>query len=159
MNDLKTLTKAALDRLPLFEDSSHTIECESGGNRLRGELVQLDKLACAFNSVGVECDKLASASMDRLKLVAEQLSKKLTYLLEPISPVEVDSQQCVVQLRSTPPSKDDGATTYYELLVRRGGLLSLCRFAKQSGSERKIVPAAVTREVFLRLADDLGNVV
>ncbi len=158
MNDLKNQTKAALDRLPLFSDSSHVVECESGGNHLHCELIQLDKLACAFNHLGVECDRLSSASMDRLKQVAEQLSKKLTYLLEPISPIEVDSQQCVVQMRSKPPQKEVGTTTYYELLVRHGGMLSLCRFVKQNGVERMIVPAEVTREVFLRLADDLGSV-
>ena len=71
--------------------------------------------------------------MDGLKPVAETLSRRLTYLLEPISPMEAMPQQCVVQLRSNPPQKDDNGTSYYELLVARGGRLSLCRWLKERG--------------------------
>ena len=100
---------------------------------------------------------MAAAPIDQLKKVADALSKRLTYLLEPISPIEVDADQCVVQLRSNPPQRDDNGTQYYELLVRRGGELSLRRYQKQSGGVRQGVPAQVTREVFLRLIGDFSE--
>ena len=93
-----------------------------------------------------------------LKIKAEQLSARLTYLLEPISPIEIDSQGCVVQLRSNPPQKETDCTSYYELLLSRGGEISLCRYTRAVGQERKPIPAQVTREVLVRLAGDLSTV-
>ncbi len=80
----------------------------------------------------------------------------MTYLLEPISPIELDSQGCVVQMRSTPPQKDADRTSYYELLVSRSGELSLVRYTRLAGQPREIIPAQVTREVLLRLAGDFA---
>lgn len=91
---------------------------------------------------------------DELKQTAERLSARLTYLLEPISPIEVDAHGCVVQMRSNPPHKDADRTTYYELLVSRAGELSLARYARASGQSREVIPAHVTREVLARLVSD-----
>jgi hypothetical protein len=133
------------------------LECAASGQKLQAELVALDTLACAFNNLGVELDALASAPVATLKQVADQLSRRLNYLLEPITSVELDAEQCVVQLRSNPPQKDDNGTSYYELLVKKGGLVSLTRYQKQPGEARRFVPAHVTREVFLRLVDDFSK--
>jgi hypothetical protein len=59
-----------------------------------------------------------------------------------------------VQLRSSPPQQGDDGTSYYELMVRRGGDITLSRYQKQPGQIRQIVPANVTREVLQRLAED-----
>ena len=91
--------------------------------------------------------------------MAENLSKRLTYLLEPISPIETDAQGCVVQLRSNPPHKDTDRTSYYELLVSRAGELSLCRYTRPAGGTRQLIPAELTREVLCRLAGDFEAVV
>ena len=82
------------------------------------------------------------------------LAEKLTYLMEPINPIEFDAEGCVVQLRSAPPQRDDDGRCYYELLVRRGGEISLRRFRKDNGDARRTIAATVTREVLLRLAGD-----
>jgi hypothetical protein len=74
--------------------------------------------------------------------------------MEPISPIEIDAQACVVQMRSNPPQRDDDGRTYFELLVRRGGEISLCRFRKENGAGRKPITATVTREVLVRLVGD-----
>jgi len=123
---------------------------------LATELIALDALALSFDHLTLTSGSLATASLDQLKKVSDSLSKRLTYLLEPISPIEVDADQCVVQLRSNPPQRDDNGTRYYELLVRRGGQLSLRRYQKEAGGVRQAIPAHVTREVFLRLADDFS---
>ena len=71
-------------------------------------------------------DKLANAAtIDQLKDIANALSKQLSYLLESISPIEVDDEACIVQMRSNPPQKDDDGTRYYELVVARGRVESL----------------------------------
>jgi hypothetical protein len=153
---LQAQAQAALDSLPFFSTGPRAIDCQDGGERLHSELVAHEQLALAFERLEVVSAPLAEAPMDRLKIVAEDLSHRLTYLLEPISPVEVDAEQCIVQLRSNPPQRNENGASYYELLVQRGGRLSLCRWTKAVGSARQIVPAQVTREVFLRLVTDFS---
>ena len=154
---LKTQAESALSNVATFTQGYHTIDLAEAACRLSADLVALDALALAFDHLTVTNQTLVNATIDQLKKVADRLSKRLTYLLEPISPIEVDANQCVVQLRSNPPQKDDNGTRYYELLVRRGGELSLRRFQKQAGGVREKIPAQVTREVFLRLVDDFSR--
>jgi len=153
---LKSQVQTAIAGLSPFSADRHGIEFSESGQRLSANIVALDALALAFDHVTLTSDALASASIDELKKVADALAKRLTYLLEPISPIEVDADQCVVQLRSNPPARDDNGTRYYELLVRKGGELSLRRFQKLPGGTREAIPAHLTREVFLRLVDDFS---
>jgi hypothetical protein len=159
MTTLKNEAKTKLEQLESNSNYPHRLQCATSGERLQAEIVALDTLACAFNFLGVEMVALATAPVETLKGVADQLSRRLTYLLEPITSVEIDADQCAVQLRSNPPQKDDNGTSYYELLVKKGGLISLCRYKKQPGEVRRFVPAHVTREVFLRLVDDFSKAV
>jgi hypothetical protein len=150
--------RSALAGLSSPSSVQQSLELREGGQRFSGELAALDTLGCVFTHFALESDKLANAPIGELKQVAETLSKRLSYLLEPIQPVEVDPEHCVVQLRSNPPQREPGRVSYYELLVRRGGHLSLCRYEKQAGQVREGVPAHVTREVFLRLVSDFSAV-
>jgi len=152
---LKSQLQSALANLAPFQ-CSQSLAVSEAGQQLSAELTALDALALSFDHFTLTSSPLAAASLDQLKKVADALSKRLTYLLEPISPIEIDADQCVVQLRSSPPQRDDNGTRYYELLVRRGGELSLRRYQKESGGVRTTIPAHVTREVFLRLADDFS---
>jgi hypothetical protein len=153
---LRAQADAVLNSIGAFHNGERLLECGEAGHTLRSELTALDTLGCAFQSFAVRSETLRCASMERLKQVAETLSSRLTYLLEPISPVEIDHEQCVVQLRSNPPQKDENGTSYYELLVASGGRLSLCRYSKEPGNPRRTIPAQVTREVFLRLVADFA---
>ena len=121
------------------------------------ELQSVDQLACAMLRLSVRSDKLSACSMEQLQQIAEDLSDRLSYLLERISPIEIDQEACVVQMRSNPPQQDDDGTRYYELVVERGAL-SLCRFEKAPGKTRSTVAANVTREVVGRLARDFAAV-
>lgn len=156
---LASQTKPALANLAPSAGGSQTLVVAESGVQLEAEIVAVDALALAFEHLTVTRAALATATIEQLKKLADALSKKLTYLLEPISPVEVDADQCIVQMRSSPPQRDDNGTRYYELLVRRGGQLSLRRFEKQPGNPRQPIAAQVTREVFLKLVDDFAQVV
>ena len=153
---LSSRASEALNSLGTFSQDERRLECAADGDRLQCTLLAVDTLACAFQTLDVTVAALASAPLTQLKQTAESLSRRLTYLLEPIGPVEIDADQCVVQLRSTPPQKSENGTYYYELLVANGGRLSLCRFVKEPGEVRRQIPAQVTREVFLRLVGDLA---
>jgi hypothetical protein len=141
-----------------FSSGDELVEILDQARQLRCRLVALDSLACAFTRLALRADSLAGMSPERLKKTAEILSARLTYLLEPISPIEIDSQGCVVQMRSNPPQKESDRTTYYELLVSRTGELSLSRYARAAGESRQMIPAHVTREVLSRLVADFSAV-
>jgi hypothetical protein len=147
----------ALDQLGSFAAGPRELSVAADGVRLWCEIQSADQLALAVNRSLVTVDKLQTAPLAKLESIAAALAKRLTYLLEPISPIEIDHEQCIVQMRSSPPSKGDDGTTYYELLVRRGGELELVRFRKIPGQPRETIPATLTREVFLRLTTDLAT--
>lgn len=132
------------------------VEESDGGVRISCELLALETLACAFDRLEVFRPAWAGRPMAQVKATAEQLSRRLTYLLEPIRPIETDSERCIVQMRSSPPRTDEDRTSYYELLVERSGALSLVRFEKPAGEIRRRVPIHVTREVFRHLLTDFA---
>ena len=105
----------------------------------------------------MESPKLAQADLADLQKRSAELSARLTYLLEPIAPIESDGESCSVQMRSNPPHRDDDGTRYYELLMRRGGSISLRRWQSQPGQCRQQIPAELTREVIVRLAGDFAD--
>lgn len=154
---LKPQLEQTLAGMAPFSTGEQSIDLVDGELRLHCNLVALDSLACAFSRLALAADRLSGLDSGDLQQVAAQLSAKLTYLLEPISPIETDSEGCVVQMRSNPPHKDADRTSYYELLVSRGGELSLTRYTRASGQPREVVPAHVTREVLCRLAGDLAE--
>ena len=134
------------------------INVSGSGQRFSVNLTAIDSIACAFTDFTLESDKLAPAPIEQLRKVAENLSARLTYLLEAIRPIEIDPDQCVVQMRSSPPQRNEDRTSYYELLVAKGGRLTLSRYEKPSGGLRQVVPAHLTREVFWRLLRDFSEV-
>lgn len=148
--------KKQLGAIGSFAGTPHALAANDGGERLKCELLTLDRVGCEFTRFAVWADTLATATMDQLKRVSEALATRLTYLLEPIKPIEQDADQCVIQMRSVPPQREADVTSYYEVLVRRGGELSLCRWQKAPGDVRQPLPAQVTREVFLRLVGDFA---
>lgn len=135
------------------------LQVQTSTGLVEADLVGVDAIGCAFQTLAYTTDKLAAATLDELKAISQTLTAKLTYLLEPIGLVEADSDRCSVQLRSSPPQKNDDGTSYYELMVRKGGDITLSRYSKKSGQLRQIVPAQVTREVLGRLADDFLSAV
>ena len=135
-----------------------TLAASDTGGTVSCELVALDGIGCAFDQLTYHTSRLADASLDQLRALSEDLSRRLCYLLEPIRPLEIDIDRCQIQMRSNPPQKDENGNSYYELLVEKGGQISLCRYQKAPGQPRQNVPAYVTREVLLRLASDFAAV-
>jgi hypothetical protein len=131
-----------------------TVAAQAGTRRITCDTLERTSLAISFQRLELATSELAAASAADLQRISKLLAERLTYLLEPISPIETDAQACVVQMRSNPPQRDDDGRSYYELLVRRGGAISLARYRKENGAARQQVPATVTREVLLRLAGD-----
>jgi hypothetical protein len=142
----------------LATGGAHALSLRADPHELTCDVVEHDSLAVSFNSLRLATSQLAEASVARLERISKSLAERLTYLMEPISPIETDAEACTVQLRSNPPQRDDDGRAYFELIVRRGGELSLCRFRKEAGQARQPVPATVTREVLVRLVGDFERV-
>jgi hypothetical protein len=131
-----------------------TVTAEAQPRKISCDIVERNSLAVSFERLRLATSELASSSPADLARIGKALSDRLTYLMEPIAPIEIDAQACVLQLRSNPPQRDDDGRSYYELTVRRGGEIALVRFRKENATARRQIPATVTREVLLRLVGD-----
>jgi hypothetical protein len=151
--DIKTDIQRELKRIQGVSGKG-LLQVDADGGRIEADLLAVDAIGCSFQTLGYSTDRLATSTLDELKEISEDLTSRLIYLLEPIGMVEVDRDRAAVQLRSNPPQKGEDGTSYCELMVRRGGDVTLSRYQKKSGQIRQIVPANVTREVLQRLAED-----
>jgi len=147
--------------LPIIANSGSpeqlTIDVEHG--TLRCKMKAIDAIGCSFQTFSLTTDRLANTTPPELKKLSETLAAKLHYLLEPIRLIEIEAEGHLLQFRSDPPQKNEHSTSYYELLAKCGGELTLCRYNKPIGKERSVVPANVTREVLCRLTADFVEAV
>jgi len=152
-----TLRENFLNQLAAAIGKQHQrITATEGPRTLRCEIDQCDQLAVAVYELALETHELANVEIAKLQAASQALCQRVTYLLEPISPIETDADSCVVQMRSTPPQQHENARYYYELFLRRGGSVALYRYEKQPGVIRQRVPATLTQEVLARLAEDFN---
>ena len=147
----------ALSAIPLFSQGRETARAVAGSKQAVCELLSLDSLACSVERLSVNNPALAGLPAAKLKDAASRLAARINYLLEPISPIEIDLQGCVVQLRSNPPQKNESGTSYYELLIGHSGEISLARYHCPPGALRILSSAFFTREVLLRLVGDFAS--
>lgn len=126
-----------------------------GGDSIELGVDQDDRLAVAFWNFELRSDRLHAADADRVRQVAEAITKRVVYLLEPLTPCELDALSCVVQLRSAEPELDADSRAYYEVLVTTGGAVTLSRYRKSPGALRERVPATLTKQVLVRFARDV----
>jgi hypothetical protein len=143
----------------LLGQSQQRLVATDGPRTIRCQVEQCDALSAAVTDFVLETAELATADIAKLQAASHSLCQRVTYLLEPVSPIEIDATGCVVQMRSNPPHKDDNGLRYYELTLRRGGCVSLCRYEKQPGNARTVVPANLTHEVLARLVEDFDAAV
>jgi len=139
-----------------------TVTMQDGGVSLSVGFLAVDSLACSFEQIGLQAPHLAGCGFDVLKKWAEQLSRRITYLLEQIGPLEYDEPAGQVLIRSTPPSQLSNGTQYYEILLQshQGGRFTLQRYESTKGQPgRRQAPLTTTHEVLLKLADDLSDTV
>lgn len=124
---------------------------------LRVEVAGIDRLGCEFVEFVYETPALAQLAMPDLKKLGQRLAAALKYLTEPIQVIEIDGQAGVAQLRSVVPVMAPTGARYFEVLVKRGGSLSIQRYEAAPGQSRQRIIAVVTREIFHRLADDFAK--
>ncbi len=149
-----TIQKQFEQELSKIGSGPATVAVDAVPRHLNCDVVERNSLAVSFNRLRLATVELASAGAPELERIGKSLADRLTYLMEPIAPIEIDAQECVMQLRSSPPQRDDDGRSYYELTVRRGGEIALQRYRKENSNARRQIAANVTREVLLRLVGD-----
>lgn len=87
--------------------------------------------------------------------VADDLVRRVDYLLEPLAIIESEPGDNQVQIRSEKPSRSGDDRRYYEMNVDGGGI-SIQRF-KATGNSRENEDIQLTRESFERLCHDLDQ--
>jgi hypothetical protein len=123
------------------------------------DLTAVDSMSCSLRELRARVPALENASFDGLKTWADALCGKITSLLEHIGAIETDAETATVLVRSTPPARQAGATTFYELVLRAPGSLSLRRYRTTSDNPRQPLDLQVTHEVLEKLVADLAATV
>ena len=120
------------------------------------DFVAVESLSCAFRELRFAAPDLHDASLSVLQAWSRTVCERITYLLEHIGPLEVDSLSMTVLIRSTPPERDGGRVSFYEIVVQPAGCLILRRFSRTRGEfERQPQDIRVTHEVLRKLVQDL----
>jgi hypothetical protein len=142
----------------LDSDVPTTVEWSTeGGAAVAVDFTVVDSLSCGFRELRVSAERLKTAvSMSGLLSWADSVCQKVTYLLEHIGPLETDKAAQIVLIRSTPPVKSPGQTTFYEILVQTPGTLSLRRYTRAGhDADRSSCDIQMTHEVLVRLVQDI----
>ena len=135
---------------------------DAAGLTLSIDFTSIDSMSCSVSQIELFVPSLQSAAFDALKKWADSLSRRITYLLEQIAPLEYDPSAGQVLIRSNPPDQLADGTQYYEIVLssQSGGNFRLRRYRSTKGQPgRDPVELTVTHEVLLKLADDLAATV
>ena len=156
---LKTNIDQELRSLGHFaaDDGPRSATLAVGDAEMVVRLQALDSMACEFEEIQLTSPRLADATFDQLMPMAKAIIDRLTYLYEPLAVIEADQEAHVIQLRSSVPSREDGRTCYFEVMLGSDGV-SVKRYASVN-KRRRVEPAQVTQQVLCRLTNDLLSVV
>ncbi len=119
------------------------------------EINQIDTLACQLWDVEVVTGVPPKETITER---AEQLTKRVSGLMEPLTALEIDTVRGIAQLRSNPPALKNQARHYYELMVEKSGRTTVRRYEGSYVSmERKRLAFTLTREALAKLVSDLSS--
>lgn len=124
--------------------------------------VAVDRMSCAFESLTLHVPALIGREVSVLRDWADQLSQRVTYLLESIGPIEIDDSGSQILIRSNPPDVSQGATQFYEVLLsaQANGTFLLKRYRTESGQPgRESVDILLTNETLKKLVNDLVDTI
>lgn len=146
----------AIYRLELeAADRLGEVPIESFGLREGGPI---QPAAASLLNLGTPTAPGSPVAPGRLARLAENVPSRLTYLLEPLAPIEQEGGEQFLLIRSAPPRRQEGSIDYYEIQLVGGSHLSLERYSYQHDRRIREKRAMVfTREVFERLLEDLAE--
>lgn len=147
--------QAVRERAP-FHDRTEQVVAREGGLLLRCDLHGAERLGCALSRLELVEEAAGALENSEVLARAERVCDKVTYLLEPLAPIEVDRIHGKVLVRSRVPKIEGDARAYYELVASADGRMSLCRYHyRPQERKRSLVDFALTGEQLALLVDDL----
>ena len=127
-----------------------------GGATVEVNFTAIESLGCAFRELRAVAGALRERPFESLKTWAEQICRKVNYLLEQIGPLELDPESQQVLVRSSVPAKSGEQISYYELRIAAPGTLCLRRYTRpEHDSLPQLCDIQVTQEVLLKLVEDI----
>ncbi len=154
LKNIQTLsTKVTSSPEPLYE----TIKTDTF--ELNLAITDVDSLSSQIETLNLTKVEKEGPDLTRIKSQATQLEHRITYLLEDLALIELDSYDCKAQVKSKIPRFEGDSITYYEFLLDKGDALSLVRtrFDKEQGTKTRI-PMTFTLEVMERLLNDISTI-
>jgi hypothetical protein len=114
---VETLRRLAADGAQAAEVTATVADA-----RARLDLVDHDRYSVALRGLEVELDAGAPPVDARAALsdCAARVIRALSYLEEPLAVWELDGGEAVAQLRSSPPQREAGEISYWEVTLRGG---------------------------------------
>lgn len=170
--ELKRLAaeRDALAALPATDEGARLLELAAAEGRpaLRLELFDLDRFSVSLRRLTLAAGPLppidralpdaAAQRNARLSALAGAVIARLSYLEEPLAVVESDAAEGQAQLRSSPPLREEGEISYWEVTVSagEGAALSLARYRwSPEMPEREPLPYPAASPHLGRLAESL----
>lgn len=147
-----------LAQLAATGSGASTVTVSDAGVSVSVELAAVESLGCQVSRVLVSAPSIGSASVATLQTWADELAKRITYLLESLSPLETDEEAGELLMRSSSPQQLPAGRQYYECVLAgvANGTVSFCRYESTKGQAgRTRVDMILTREVLGRLVFDL----
>ena len=132
---------------------------DGSGVSIGVDLLSVETLGISCEELRLDIPTLNVNTIDTLKNWANDLCRRVTYLLENLGPLEFDAHGNQVLIRSTQVDKSaPGTTKYYEVMLSAhgAGRFSLRRYRNDnSGNAREAVPLQLTHELLSKLVNDL----
>lgn len=122
------------------------------------DFTTVDSLSCSLSELRLNMPGLRNDQIDELERWGRDLCDRVSYLLEDISPLEVDKASHQVLIRSTPPDELPAGVKFYEIILKShsSGHFSLRRYESEKGATGRVpVDIQLTHEVLLKLVGDL----
>ena len=162
--DLTEQIENEIKQLVGFSSSTpRRVEVADSENRVLGVgFVAVDTMSVAFESMTLHVPELVGHETSVLRDWADALSRRVTYLLEDIGPIEIDENAKAILIRSTPPVKSGGTTQFYEVLLgaQANGTFLLRRYRSETGQPgRQSVDIQLTHETLRKLVGDLVDTI
>lgn len=126
---------------------------------LRMRVGDLDRYSATLEELTLEAT--TTAGTDRRAYLSERtaaITRRLSFLEEPLAVWELDGNEGVAQLRSSPPQRDGETVSYWEVQLQTAGqpTATLGRYQWTPGIvERESVPYPATFALLGRIADAL----
>lgn len=150
--------EARLSQLAAAGSGPSTVTVSDAGVSVDVELTQIESLGCQVARILVSAASLGSAPVSVLQAWSDELAKRITYLLESLSPLETDEEAGQLLMRSSSPQQLPAGCQYYECVLAgvSQGTVSFCRYESVKGQAgRNPVDMVLTRDVLGRLVNDL----